>query len=568
MNCADFEAQVVALALDALDPTEREHALDHALDCTRCAELLGTEIEAEAQLKDALRAPIPSGLEALIKDRLAEQAQTLKLPSRPARWPWMVIAAAAMLAVGLWAGLHEAPNARAVAIQGQTQLAATGQVRLLGSSELGTSALAIGDRVTTGPEAQTVLEVAGALIWLDPNTEVVIGALDRDFEAPLTLRRGRLHVTVGPGKPFSIRTQHATVTANAGAFTLDEGPPMNPKALALALGAAGAATALFIAVQSGDVSVANANGKTTVASGQRAAVSSDSAPRRLSKTDTGRVAALEEELATLRRAQRGERAEIKRLKARVGVLSKANAEPSPDVELRPMAEVRTDLAALMKGEGLKLMALSKDHPLFKELVAMGPAGIDLLGEMLKTGDQNERFGAAALMEKLRDPAAISALEDAIFSGDNADNVLVQRMASHALGKIGGDTAVPVLERVVAEGSEWGVRTNAAYSLAEMGRKSGIDWLRESYQTQEDATAKMALLGAMGQIGDPSYLPDLHEVLQTETEYSKRYLAVMGIAKAARQESLPVLESIINNPDEDKMIINEAKKAYDEINPED
>ena len=208
-----------------------------------------------------------------------------------------------------------------------------------------------------------------------------------------------------------------------------------------------------------------------------------------------------------------------------------------------------------------------EHPLFKELVAMGPEGIKLLGAMLKTGDQSERFGAAALMEKLMSADAVPHLEAAIFGGDNDDNVLVQRMASHALGKIGGETAIPVLERVVAEGSEWGVRTNAAYSLAEMGRSSGIDWLLENYASQDDAGAKMAILGAMGQIGDPSYLPTLHTVLKEETEYSKRYLAVTGIAKAARAESLPVLEAIINNPDEDKMIITEAQKAYDEIKTE-
>jgi len=199
---------------------------------------------------------------------------------------------------------------------------------------------------------------------------------------------------------------------------------------------------------------------------------------------------------------------------------------------------------------------------------MGPEGIKLLGDLLGTGGQNERFAAAALMGKLMSPDAIPALEKALFDGDNADNVLVQRMASHAVGTIGGEKAIPVLERIIAEGSEWGVKTNAAASLAQMGRQEGIDWIRDSYHSQEDQGTKLQLLGAMGAVGDPSYLPDLHKVLREETEYSKRFMAVTGIAKAARHESLPVLEAIINNPDEDKMIITQAKKAYDEIKGDD
>jgi HEAT repeat protein len=280
--------------------------------------------------------------------------------------------------------------------------------------------------------------------------------------------------------------------------------------------------------------------------------------------ESRRVQALEAEITELRRERDGKSAEVKRLQARVAVLAGQIEKKATQMEFRPTADVLADVSALTKTQGVKTLSLSKDNPLFKELAAMGPEGIKLLGTLLETGDQNQRFGAAALMAKLMDGEAIPHLNKAIFAGGNDDNVLVQRMASSALGSIGGETAVPVLERILDHDLDWGVQTNAAASLAQMGRKDGIDWIRENYHSQTDSTAKLSLLAVMSQVGDPSYLPDLHKALQEETEYSKRYLAVSGIAKAARDESLPILEGIMNNPEEDKMIISEAKKAYEEI----
>ena len=543
MQCTTFEDQVVELALGLLP--DAAALLTHAALCPDCAALLAEERALEAQLAHAFEAP--PGLNAAIKDALRTQ-QTAPTPARaPSRRRWY-LAAAALLAVALWAGLRTRPTVHATAITGRSQLITDGQAQVLSSQ-----AFADGQTLRTGAQASATLRTPRAHLWLGPNTELSLNA------GALTLRRGTARITTHPGTPWVIHTPRGAVRSRAGTFELHlSEAPMNAKAL-IAIGAIGAAAVLAITVQSGDVDVTDAQGTRTVHTGQSAVLPPSA---RAEATPDPRIAALESEVRSLRSAKAAAQSEVKRLQARLDVLAKEAA--SDDITLRPTAEVRSDLKALMKAEGLKIFGLAKDHPLFKELVAMGPEGVKLLGAMLKTGDQSERFGAAALMEKLMNADAVPHLEAAIFGGDNDDNVLVQRMASHALGKIGGETAIPVLERVVAEGSEWGVRTNAAYSLAEMGRSSGIDWLLENYEAQSDAGAKMAILGAMGQIGDPSYLPTLHTVLKEETEYSKRYLAVTGIAKAARAESLPVLEAIISNPDEDKMIITEAQKAYDEI----
>ncbi len=275
------------------------------------------------------------------------------------------------------------------------------------------------------------------------------------------------------------------------------------------------------------------------------------------------VARLEAELEDAKAQLAERKAEISKLQARIRrfeAKTPGGAEvPTP----RAAKLVLADLRDLAKTQGLQAYAtVGADTPLLQELKAMGAEGIKVLAKLLRTGNDTERFVAAALMEKLLDPAAIPALEGALF-GDDQGNILVQRMASHALGKIGGEKAIPALERVLAEGSEWGIRTNAAHSLAQMGRESGIEWIGKAYASQKDATAKLTLLQVMADIGDPSFVPALHAVLEKETEYSKRLIAVMGISKASSESSLPVLKALIE-AGADKMIIVEAKKAYNEI----
>ncbi len=540
----------------------------HAEGCADCRALLEAERAAEADLRAALHAPVPDGLEALIHRRLA----AVEPPPRRARWGWALAAAAAVImAAGGWflRGAVRPGTLSAEVVEGQGEIRSAGGVAQQ-------APLRTGQRIRT-LDGRALVRHADALLWLDPGGEVVVGALERGEAPALELVRGTLHFAVAPGPPFVIHTAHGRLrVAAAGghlrALTpaeleagLEEEDPMNPKMLALGLGVVGAAAVIVVAVQSGEVEVTNGHGSQALAAGQQGAATAGAAPAVVEE----RVRVLEARVSALKQERDAEKARADRLEARVKLLtsgeSQAAAEPDGEEKpLRPLAEVRADVEALIKEQGMQILGLSADHALLAELARMGPGGVEVLGGLLAEGDQTQRFGAAALMEKLLDPAAIPLLERAIFSGDNDENLLVQRMASHALAKIGGEKAVPVLERVVAEGGEWGMRTNAAYGLAEMGRRSGIDWLRESYATAEDGMARMALLSAMAQVGDPSYLPDLHRALKEETEYSKRYIAVTGIAKAAREESLPVLEAIIDDPSEDKMIITEARKAYDEI----
>jgi len=277
---------------------------------------------------------------------------------------------------------------------------------------------------------------------------------------------------------------------------------------------------------------------------------------------TARIKILERALKVSKAQLVEKERELKQLKAQIEALKVQRPEQEEEpVTLRAPALVIQELKEIARVQGLEAYGTIKmDSPLVKELKAMGAEGLALLSQMLKEGSNTERFLAAGLMEKLEDPAAIPALEAALFD-ENEGNILLQRIASHALGQIGGEAAIPVLERAIDEGSEWGIRTNAAYSLAQMGRESGIKWFLDAYENEKESSTRDTLLQVMSSVADPSYLPLLHQSLQEETEYSKRILALMGISKAAQDSSLPVLEAIINNPDEDQMLISEAQKAH-------
>lgn len=535
MRCEHDPDRLLALAMGVLPEASAQVVREQAARCAVCAAQLA-EFEAdEASLRAALLPAPPTGLEGRIKAAVAHEARS------PRRW-WVGIAAVCVVTLVTWLSWPKATH-HVWVLDGR-------------GAVLSEAALPAGPLTAS---RTTVVAYREARLRLAPGTQLEVADT-------LTLRRGDLWVTAA--EPLTVQTAHGTVAvrglARLNLVEAEQGGAVTRTHMILAAGVLGAG-GLLVSVLAGEAELEAGGARAKGVAGQTVAAPSGGSPRVVSPATDPDRAALEAEVLALRRSRDAERVEVKRLKARLAVLEEAARTQAP--ELRPTAAVRTDLLALIKAQGMGIYGLSTDHVLFKELKAMGPEGISLLGDLLKTGGSEARFGAAALMEKLMDPSALPMLHEALFGGDNADNLLVQRMASHAIGKIGGAEAVPSLERLLDEGSEWGVKTNAAHFLAEMGRESGIDWLRESYASAKDATARLTILGSMAEVGDPSYLPVLHEVLTTETEYSKRYIAMRGVAKAARSDSLPILEAIISNPDEDQTIVTEAKKAYAEIKGE-
>ncbi|MEZ4465562.1 MAG: HEAT repeat domain-containing protein [bacterium] len=407
--------------------------------------------------------------------------------------------------------------------------------------------LVAGDRVAAAAGALT-LASAELTLRLGPGASVTLGPR-------IKLHRGSLLATGAT----TIETPAAEILSDGGTFrvALDADarseampspqPPRDRRRRR--------ATFLLVRALDGDATVRNAAGTTRVAAGEAGVVSAGEAPRV--------PAAGDDDPLRERLAQRDDT--IVRLKAKIRELERVAR--TGDVAPRAPAEVEAAVRALAKEMGINAYTfLTPDAALMKELAALGPEGIKILSAMLKSGTDDERFVAAAMLEKLGDPSAVPALADLLFDPKN-DNTLLQRMASHAMAIIGGEEAVGPLERVLEGEMEWGIKANSAFGLAQMGRESGIDWMLETYTNASDPTVAAALLPAMAEVGDPSYLPVFHRILQEESEYSKRYVALHGITKTGSRESLPVLQAIIDDPKADRALVTAAQKALGEISGE-
>lgn len=544
IDCEAFEARVGPLAMGLLELDEAAALEAHAARCPACDAALRAEAALEIALRDALQVEAPEGLARDIKAALGPRR-------RRGRWALAAIAAAAVLLLSVtW---PRGPTAR---------LEASDATILRGSAEIAvrsTAGLEVGDRIRV-ERGVAHLQLAGTQVQLR-DAEAVLLRTTRGPGPELRLRHGRALVVAAPGEhPFEIDTTAGELRSSAGAFDVTLGPEQRDEVImrgSIALVAlTAAATVLIVKALDGDVQVKNAHGTAQVEPGKRTAAVAGAAPNALESGDASLRRALNDARADLARKDRA----IERLEKQVEQLKAGLDAPEP----RATGEVLAELKALAKEHGMALYgSITPSHPLFKELQAMGADGISMLGDLLKSGTDTEKFVAAALMEKLLDPAAIPALTDALF-GDNKGNLLVQRMSSHALAIIGGEEAIGPLERAMNDGPEWGVKGNAAYGLARMGHEGGIEWLLDTYNTAEDPMMKAVALPAMADIGDPSYLPVMHALIQEETEYSKRTLALQGIAKAGQKESLPILEALIDDPQADKALLVEAKKAFNAI----
>jgi HEAT repeat protein len=197
--------------------------------------------------------------------------------------------------------------------------------------------------------------------------------------------------------------------------------------------------------------------------------------------------------------------------------------------------------------------------------ALGPDGVAILSEMLRDPSSAQRFLAAAVLEGLHDPSSIAALESATRDPD----LLVQRMAAHALATLGTRDAVPALESAMNESKDPGVRANAAYGLAKLGEKSGIDALLEMWRAKDlDPSLRTPILGGIMDAGQPQFAPVFRPLIADRSqEYTCRLMGILGAAKIRDPQAIPALESVIGNPEDHDSLREAAKKAVNEIKGE-
>jgi HEAT repeat protein len=121
--------------------------------------------------------------------------------------------------------------------------------------------------------------------------------------------------------------------------------------------------------------------------------------------------------------------------------------------------------------------------------------MDLNSIVALLDNNNPRLASAAayVLGEIRDPAAVSALVEAL----KGDRDHMRRIAAHALGKIGDSRAVmPLIELLCDETQPVAVQTSAIVSLSKIGdprAKRILTHLNQAPRSWLQQTARVALL---------------------------------------------------------------------------
>ncbi len=247
-----------------------------------------------------------------------------------------------------------------------------------------------------------------------------------------------------------------------------------------------------------------------------------------------------------------------------GELESLTTVPVPSPETKEPAKrkkEKQDLHTLfyrLGEKGLSAYGGKAFRELARQLKAAGEEGRELLIERLKNGGTaQERFLAAALLEELRDPAAIPGLADAL--AEDPDDI-VRRMSSHAIAVIGTDGAREPLLASMNDDKDWGVRVNSAYGLAKLGDAAGLAMLKESYVSAETpAEYRLAILSGLADVADPTTAPIFREILSGSKDMSYILTSIMAVQKMKDTGSLPELQAILTSGHSD-MIKEKAEEA--------
>jgi HEAT repeat protein len=193
-------------------------------------------------------------------------------------------------------------------------------------------------------------------------------------------------------------------------------------------------------------------------------------------------------------------------------------------------------------------------------LAIGPPAVDALLQVLQDSvSGEERRSAAILLGGLQDARAIAPLLEIVH---NDEDILTRRMATRGLSRLQLPEAVPALEAVLATDEDRFVRMSAAYGLAQLGRPQGVTALTNLYyEASRDGNGRWSAFQSLMSLDNAQVLPVMHEVAITEPEVGYRLRAIQFLAKNGNQQSLPILQQIMANADEQPSIREAAEQAY-------
>jgi hypothetical protein len=363
---------------------------------------------------------------------------------------------------------------------------------------------------------------------LSPDTTIQLdqGSYFRVTEARnLTLDHGRMTAWVRPGTPFTVTTPCAAVASKGTVFTVivqnpdvtkEKEPVMSDNGRVIAT-----AALVSVLVSGGTVAVYNQLGSVTIGAGEAAFVKADDVPAvvRLSDELEATKEKLREYQETLEAYRDRSEKAVKQLEEGVAKLAQGgtpqnNAEttagekgPAGPAEREALLkETEEAFAWITSNVGFGAVYHPKTAELAEKLRDLGEEGRVFLGRALTDEDRMVRFAAAAVAEHLKDPALIRDLE---LSALEDDDFIVRRMAAHALAFYknpdAGDSLLAIVE---AEAADSGVRLNAWFGLADLGRPEAAATFEKVLRgSGGDAPAELVVSTAL-KVVNPELLPGL------------------------------------------------------------
>ena len=335
------------------------------------------------------------------------------------------------------------------------------------------------------------------------------------------------------------------------------------------------AAVVSVFVSLGTVTVYNSLGSVDVEANEFAQIEQDAIPELLRLPEE--ISALRDELTATHDAvveleksapevARKIQERLKAVEAKLDSEDVATAEddePAAGASEDPEAllDEAEELFASLTKSGFSAYASPKLVQLAERLGGLEDGGRQFVLDALLSEDSDDRFVAAALAEKMKNPALINDLKAAAIEDEN---FMVRRMSSHALAFMKNEKAAGSLVEIIEkETRDPGVALNAWYGLAEMKHpRTAAMFERVLDRAGGDVPADM-VVGTALKTADPSLLPALRKAYDRDNVSKPLKIGILQtLAKAESGEYGNFVRQVANDANAPEELRKAAQASLD------
>ena len=181
------------------------------------------------------------------------------------------------------------------------------------------------------------------------------------------------------------------------------------------------------------------------------------------------------------------------------------------------------------------------------------------GRILKDHDPQVRLMATKALARIGGPIAGSTLSIALKDQDPK----IREIAVGSLGEVGNASIAPMLLNIINLDEVSAVRQKAAESLAKLGEPVGLkQLLRILKNSEEEEGVRAAVANAIGRLGGMAEVPALISMLKEHSSIL-RMNATIALGKLAEPSAIPTLKYILET-DPDAHVRGSAALALGEM----